>query len=51
MPRVFSMENIENLSLDIFSPCALGESITIDNYFKFNTKYIIGERTTLYPMR
>lgn len=40
--KVLKMEEIQMLSLDVFSPCALGDVITDDNYLNFNTKYIIG---------
>jgi len=38
----FAMENIENLDIDVFSPCALGNVITQNNYSTIKAKYIIG---------
>jgi leucine dehydrogenase len=40
--KILRMEEIPTLSLDVFSPCALGDVITDDNYLNFNMKYIIG---------
>ncbi len=40
--QTFEMENIEHLDIDVFSPCALGNVITRQNYSKFKAKYIIG---------
>lgn len=37
----FAMANINELELDVFSPCALGGAITKNNYKNFKTKYII----------
>lgn len=40
--KIFSMEDMKNLSLDVFSPCALGDVITIHNHADFKVRYIIG---------